>query len=347
MRSPTCCVSGSTRPGSSRPAGCVPGRSCTRLGHVPVGAAGPMLADAAANHVAVDSVVHRTFWVESWPERRQAGGLVRTGARRRPRRVVVQRVFTLVVEPLSDAKAVSEIAPRRRPPRRRAPSRRRGPHPLGRVQGRRAAAVDEREHELADGHVPVAYAGFVTITVSEPRRAATGRARAIQRRCATPPGAARDRCGGGWNSASPPPCRSDSACPGSRSDGRRHRRRSRQPSGGSPRSSPAARCPATARRPPTSARSTRRRPGPAATRSARCSASTSSAGDGAAVLGPVRGLQRKDWSTNPNVFVMGEPGFAKSQPDQVLGVLADTASTGRAAGSPSPTPKANTARSPS
>ena len=88
----------------------------------------------------------------------------------------------MVHEPLSEAKAVSEI--------NRAAARHGGEHEAA-VEGRtrwtafkarRSAAVEERERELADGHVPIAYTGFVTITVSEAdelRRAS----RTIQRRC--------------------------------------------------------------------------------------------------------------------------------------------------------------------
>jgi hypothetical protein len=163
------------------PGGVRPGSLVHTLGHVPIGAAGPMLTETATNHVTVDSVVHRTFWIESWPERRQPADwfepVLSAGVDG-----VVQRVFTMVHEPLSEAKAVSEI--------NRAAARHGGEHEAA-VEGRtrwtafkarRSAAVEERERELADGHVPVAYTGFVTITVSEAdelRRAS----RTIQRRC--------------------------------------------------------------------------------------------------------------------------------------------------------------------
>jgi hypothetical protein len=48
---------------------------------------------------------------------------------------------------------------------------------------KKADAVDEREHELADGHVPVAYAGFATITTTDPDTLIRA-TRALKRRCA-------------------------------------------------------------------------------------------------------------------------------------------------------------------
>ena len=124
---------------------------------------------------------HRTFWVESWPERRQAADWFDPVLARRRR--VVQRVFTLVHRTDVGGQGGQRAAPRRRPPRRRAPGRRRRPHPLRRLQARKADAVDEREHELADGHVPVAYVGLVTITIARRPTVWTGR-RALKRRCA-------------------------------------------------------------------------------------------------------------------------------------------------------------------
>ena len=157
--------------------------------------------------------------------------LVRPAARRRPRRRRSQRIFTLVVEPL-ETKAVDEL---------RHAAARHGGEQIAAAEGRtrwdafkarKAAAVDDREHELADGHVPVAYAGLRDDHRRRPRHLATGVAGGAAA-LRTPPGVAARRCGAGWSSASPPPCRSGSACRGSRSDGRRRRRvRAARPAAG-------------------------------------------------------------------------------------------------------------------
>lgn len=163
------------------PGGARPGSLVHTLGQVPVGAAGPMLAETSPNHVRVDAVHHRTFWVESWPERLQPADWfeqVLSGGTDG----VTQRVFTLVVEPLSEAKAVHEInsAAARHGGEREAAAE--GRTRWSAFKARRSDAVDERERELADGHVPVAYTGFVTLTVddADDLRRAT---RTMQRRC--------------------------------------------------------------------------------------------------------------------------------------------------------------------
>jgi hypothetical protein len=88
----------------------------------------------------------------------------------------------LIVEPLPDTKAISEI---------RHAAARHGGEQIAAAEGRtrwdafkavNAAAVLEREHELAAGHSPVAYAGLLTITVAD-RDHLKRASRAIQRRC--------------------------------------------------------------------------------------------------------------------------------------------------------------------
>jgi hypothetical protein len=137
-----------------------------RLGLVPVADAGPMCTDVTSGHVAVDDVVHRCFWVSGWPERPQRGDWFEPLlARDAPD--AVQRVFTVIAEPLDDHKALAEI--------RHAASRHGGEQVAaaeGRTRwdhfkARKARAVDQREHELASGHTPVAYAGLVTVTVAD------------------------------------------------------------------------------------------------------------------------------------------------------------------------------------
>lgn len=150
--------------GVDPPGGARPGSLVHTLGHVPVGAAGPMYAETSTGHVAVDGVVHQTFWVESWPEREQPADwfepVLGAGVDG-----VVQRVFTVVHEPLSEAKAVREIntAAARHGGEQEAASE--GRTRWTAFKARRSNAVAERERELAEGHVPVAFVGLVTLTV--------------------------------------------------------------------------------------------------------------------------------------------------------------------------------------
>ncbi len=163
------------------PGGRRPNSLVQRLGMVPVGAAGPMIADAAANHLHVDSVVHRSFWVESWPNTPQGPDWFEP-LLSADLPDVVQRVFTLVVEPLPDTKAINEI---------RHAAARHGGEQVAAAEGRtrwdafkerNQAAVLDREQEVAAGHTPVAYAGLMTITVAD-REHLHRASRAVQRRC--------------------------------------------------------------------------------------------------------------------------------------------------------------------
>lgn len=169
-------------PRSVQPAGgTIAGSLVQRLGLTPIGSCGPMSVDATTKRVAVDDVAHHCFWVESWPERMQDAdwfdSIVSSDLAG-----VRQRIFTLVIEPIDDAKALNEI---------RTASARHGGEQVAAAEGRtrwdsfkaqRASAVNEREREMASGHAPVAYAGLVVVTVdddAELHRAA----QAVRRRC--------------------------------------------------------------------------------------------------------------------------------------------------------------------
>lgn len=169
-------------PNSVEPAGgTISGSLVQRLGLTPTTTAGPMSVDATSTQVCVDDVAHQCFWVEAWPERLQNAdwfdSVISSDVAG-----VVQRVFTLIVEPLDDAKALNEI---------RMASSRHGGEQLAAAEGRtrwdsfkaaKASAVNEREREIASGHAPVAYTALVTVTVGdadELNRAG----QAIRRRC--------------------------------------------------------------------------------------------------------------------------------------------------------------------
>jgi hypothetical protein len=169
-------------PQSVEPAGgTIAGSLVQRLGLIPTATAGPMSVDASAKHVSVDDVVHQCFWVEAWPERLQSAdwfdSVISSDVAG-----VVQRVFTLIIEPLDDTKALNEI---------RMASSRHGGEQVAAAQGRtrwdsfkaaKASAVTEREREMASGHAPVAYTALVTVTVGDVEN--LNRAgQAIRRRC--------------------------------------------------------------------------------------------------------------------------------------------------------------------
>ena len=169
-------------PRSVEPAGgTVAGSLVQRLGLTPIAAAGPMSVDATTKHVCIDDVVHQCFWVEAWPERLQTAdwfdSVISSDIDG-----VVQRIFTLIVEPVDDAKALSEI---------RLASSRHGGERVAAAEGRtrwdsfkalKASAVAEREREIASGHTPVAYTAVIAVTVGDVddiHRAA----QAMRRRC--------------------------------------------------------------------------------------------------------------------------------------------------------------------
>lgn len=86
--------------------GTIAGSLVQRLGLTPTTTAGPMSVNATTKQVAIDDVVHQCFWVEAWPERLQSAdwfdSVISSDVAG-----VVQRVFTLIVEPLDDAKALT------------------------------------------------------------------------------------------------------------------------------------------------------------------------------------------------------------------------------------------------
>jgi hypothetical protein len=137
------------------------------LGLVPTAAAGPMRAVVSSRHVEVDASVHRSFWVESWPEQPQPADWFEPLLAGDDLAEVTQRIFTLIVEPIDDDRALAEL--------RHAASRHGGEQVAaseGRTRwdsfkARKANAVAAREDEVAHGAGPVCYGGLVTVTVAD------------------------------------------------------------------------------------------------------------------------------------------------------------------------------------
>ena len=221
---------------------------------------------------------------------------------------VTQRIFTLIVEPVDDDKALAEL--------RSAAARHGGEQEAARegrtrwdpFKARKAGAVTAREQEVAAGAAAVGYTGLVVVTVADGDSLGAGRQGG-----AAPlppqPGAAAPAVGPHGARRGRRPCRSVSACRGSRSDG------------------PAA----VTRVPPPPPASSRRRlalPRHRSTTAQVCAIYPAvvqaplpqfgpllgddlSAGYGPLCWDPFEGYEH-GLVTNPNVFVMGEPGFSKS-----------------------------------
>ena len=111
-----------------------------------------MRAPVSTRHVEVDAVVHRSVLGRVVAGDAAAGGLVRPAARRHTTSTeVTQRIFTLIVEPVDDDKALAEL--------RSAAARHGGEQEAARegrtrwdpFKARKASAVTAREQEVAAG----------------------------------------------------------------------------------------------------------------------------------------------------------------------------------------------------
>lgn len=151
----------SVEPTSAR----VPGSLVQRLGLMPIEACGPMQSTTSAKQVDVDDVTHRAFWIEKWPEQSQQADwfdkLISADVRG-----AAQRIVTVVVEPVRVERALSEL--QQAANQHGADAANAGGGGLTKwnsFKQRKAQAVRDREHELANGADAVAYAGFVLLTV--------------------------------------------------------------------------------------------------------------------------------------------------------------------------------------
>ena len=140
-----------------------------------------MRAAVSTRRVEVDASVHRSFWVESWPETTQSPDWLDPLVGALELEEVTQRIFTLIVEPVDDDKALDEL---------RSAAARHGGEQIAAKEGRtrwdpfkarRANAVAAREHEVAAGAAAVAYTGLMLVTVTD-GDALERAAKAVQRR---------------------------------------------------------------------------------------------------------------------------------------------------------------------
>jgi hypothetical protein len=145
--------------------GAASGSLVHRLGLIPVGEAGPMFTELTADHVRVDGAVHRTLWVSSWPEQTQHADWFTT-ITAGELDDAMQRIITVIVEPIATARAMAEVG---RDITRHGADAAAAAEGRGRIDARariKATAAHHRDSELAAGYSAVAYAGFVTITAA-------------------------------------------------------------------------------------------------------------------------------------------------------------------------------------
>ena len=128
------------------------------------------------DRVDVDTVTHRSFWIAGWPEADQtAAWFEPLLTHHEPG--LAQRLVTVIVEPIPDAKATAEINIDISRHGANAAAAALGTGRITARTQRKSDAAHAREHEVAAGYHPVAYAGLVTLTartVDDLNHAASG-----------------------------------------------------------------------------------------------------------------------------------------------------------------------------
>jgi len=114
-----------------------------------------------------DGTWQATYWVAEWP-RVDVGpdflGPLLLGS--------VRRTVSVVMEPLSPARAVRQAEQARTADVADAELRRRGGFLATARRSREAELAVRREAELADGHAAVRFSGYVTVTAATPEQLA-------------------------------------------------------------------------------------------------------------------------------------------------------------------------------
>ena len=122
-----------------------------------------MATETFRDRVEIDTVTHRSFWIAGWPEADQnAGWFEPLLAHTEPD--VIQRIVTVVVEPIPDGRATAEINIDISRHGANAAAAHSGAARVTARNQRKADAAHAREHEVAAGYHPVAYAGLLTVT---------------------------------------------------------------------------------------------------------------------------------------------------------------------------------------
>ena len=122
----------------------------------------PMAIEGGWSYARIDATWHVTYWVAEWPRRDVGpdflGPLLVSD---------VRRTVSMVMEPLGALEAARRLEQARTADMADAELRRRGGFLHSARRRREEEVVVHREHELADGHAPYRFTGYVTVTAGD------------------------------------------------------------------------------------------------------------------------------------------------------------------------------------
>lgn len=124
----------------------------------------PMRAQEEWSRVLVDGTWHRTYWISEWP-RLEVGPDFLGPLLLMPE---VRHSVSVVMEPMSPASAARKLEQARTADVADAELRRRGGFLATARRRREEQLVAQREVELADGHAPFRFSGYVTVSAHDP-----------------------------------------------------------------------------------------------------------------------------------------------------------------------------------
>ena len=136
----------------------------------------PMGMRAEWGHVMVEDTAHATYWVSEWP--RTDVGADFLGPLLLARSVPLS--VSMVMEPLAPIEAARKLENARTADIADAELRRRGGFLATARRRREEEVVAQREMELADGHAPYRFSGYVTVRASSVESLEDARAQAEQ-----------------------------------------------------------------------------------------------------------------------------------------------------------------------
>jgi hypothetical protein len=119
----------------------------------------PVAMHESWSAVRVDGMVHATFWVAEWPRRE-----VRSDFLAPLLLSSTRATFSVVMEPLGPDAAVRKVEASRTADLADAELRRRGGFMSTARHARESEVLVRREAELAEGHAPFRYSGYVTVS---------------------------------------------------------------------------------------------------------------------------------------------------------------------------------------
>lgn len=126
-------------------------------------AAWPMAADTSWSYYRTDGAVHTTYWIEGWP-RTDVGATFLSPLLMQ---TTVLRAVSATIEPVSPLRAMREVEASITSDAADEELMRRGGFVQTARRRQRAEATKRREEELAEGHAPVRFAGYVTVSARD------------------------------------------------------------------------------------------------------------------------------------------------------------------------------------